>query len=87
MSLSSRFLTAFDPANKSHVLWFKRMIQIAHDMSDPTKQVNLVAEIQMNPMKVAFENSDAMDWVHIHFVLGMKYAKAVLDHTAFIPPQ
>lgn len=85
MSLSSKFLTAFDPQNKEHVLWFKRMIQVAHDLNDPTKEMTLVAEVQVNPMNVKFESRDALEWVQIHFVLGMKYAKAVLEHKAFIP--
>ncbi|NBS67973.1 hypothetical protein EBT31_03535 [bacterium] len=85
MSLSAKFHEAFQPDNEQHVLWFKHMMKVAQQMGDPDAKINLVAEIQMNPMRVEFGHTDALEWVHIHFCLGMKYAKAVLEHKAFIP--
>lgn len=85
MSISSTFLKAFEPSNKDHVLWFKRMITVASYFNGTETKIDLVGEIQMNPMKVEFKHSDALEWVHVHFCLAMKYCQAVLDHTAFIP--
>lgn len=85
MSITSKFHDAFDPEKEQHVIWFKHMIELAQQMNSPDSKINLVAEIQMNPMGVNFEHTQALEWVHIHFCLGMKYAKAVLAHEAFIP--
>jgi len=82
MSVSSRFIQAFDAGNQEHVKWFKRMIAVARNLET---KIDLVSEIQMNPMKVEFKHSEALEWVHVHFCLAMKYCQAVLDHTAFIP--
>jgi len=85
MSITSRFTKAFDSANASHVKWFAHMIELAENLS-PEKAVTLVAEINLNPMKVELDHRDALDWPHIHFCLCAVYAKAVLKGQAFIPP-
>jgi len=85
MSTTSRFSKAFDPTNASHVKWFSHMMDLAESLS-PEKSVTLVAEINMNPMKVELDHRDALDWPHVHFCLCALYSKAVLKGTAFIPP-
>jgi hypothetical protein len=45
----------------------------------------MVAEVNKNPMGVKLQDKDALEWCHIHFCLGMKYAKAVVQKTAYIP--
>jgi hypothetical protein len=85
MSISAKFLTAFNPENQEHVTWFKHMIAVAKNFNGTETKIDLVGEIQMNPMKVEFGHSDALEWVHVHFCLAMKYCQAVLDHQAFIP--
>jgi len=85
MSITSRFVKVFDPANVVHVKWFAHMIELAESLS-PEKAVTLVAEINLNPMKVELDHRDALDWPHIHFCLCAVYAKAVLKGQAFIPP-
>lgn len=85
MSISAKFLAAFNPENQEHVNWFKRMIAVASNFNGEEAKIDLVGEIQMNPMKVEFGHDDALQWVHVHFCLAMKYCQAVLDHKAFIP--
>ena len=81
-----KFLTAFDPLDKAHVRWFKKMIDMAESMSDPSANITMVASINSNPMGVELDHRDALDWPHIHFVLCAAYAKAVIKGRAWVPP-
>ena len=85
MTITAKFIQAFDPSNKIHVTWFKRMTDLAEEMGDPNKAITLVKEVNSNPMKLKLEDRDALDWFHIHFVLCGAYARAVLNGTAYIP--
>ena len=53
---------------------------------DPTKS-HLPDLINQNPMKIKFGEKNMMDWVHVHFALNFKYAKAVLsaEKGVFVP--
>lgn len=82
-TITSLFIKAFDSKNESHVLWLQRMTIKAENLAD---HQNLVKDIQSNPMKVQVNEVQALDWPHIHFVLAMAYAKAVLMGKAFVPP-
>jgi hypothetical protein len=85
-TITAKFLTKFDPADKSHVAWFKRMCDIGDQMGNPESQITLVAEINLNPMKVEIDHRQALEWVHIHFCLSMKYSRDVLTGTgAWVP--
>jgi hypothetical protein len=86
-TITAKFLAGFDVNNEKHVLWFKRMCDVADSFNDPNKAVTLVAEINMNPMKVVLDHRDALDWAHIHFCLAFRYAKAVVAGDAWIPPK
>jgi len=85
MSITSKFIKAFDSQNKSHVEWLSHMIDLAENMSDPESSVNLVSEINDNPMNVKIDKKDGLDWPHIHFCLCATYAKSVLRNKAFVP--
>jgi hypothetical protein len=85
MSITSKFIKAFDSQDKSHVEWLSHMIDLAENMSDPGSSVNLVGEINDNPMNVKIDQKDGLDWPHIHFCLCAAYAKAVLRKKAFVP--
>jgi len=85
MSVTSRFITAFDPQNQSHVKWLSRMIDVAETMGDPSRDSNLIKEINKNPMGVKLEQIEALEWPHIHFCICAMYAKAVLRKKAFVP--
>ena len=84
MSITSRFIKAFDPANESHVKWFARMTDMAENIS-PDKPSTLVAEINLNPLNIELDHRDALDWPHIHFCISAVYSKAVLRGLAFLP--
>jgi hypothetical protein len=83
MSVTSRFIKAFEPKNQSHVEWLSRMIDVAETMNDPNKPIMLVEEINKNPLKL--DTIEALEWPHIHFCLCGVYAKAVLRKRAWVP--
>ena len=85
MSVTTRFITAFDSQNQSHVKWLSRMIDVAETMGDPSKDSMLIKEINKNPMGVKLEQLEALEWPHIHFCICAVYAKAVLRKRAFVP--
>ncbi len=76
------FVDAFDPMNKTHVLWLKKMNKAMEKM-DPHVRMNLDELVAQNPMEKTMTNS--LDWVFIHFGLAMAYTKAVLNCKAWIP--
>lgn len=85
MSLTSNFIKAFNPRDQSHVKWLSDMIDLAEKMGDPTRALNMVDEINKNPMKIKIDTTNALDWPHIHFCLMAVYAKAVIRNKAWIP--
>lgn len=85
MTTTATFLTAFKPDKREHVEWFSDMIKMAENMSIAENGFSMVAEVNKNPMGVKLEDKDALEWCHIHFCIGMKYAKAVVQKTAYIP--
>jgi hypothetical protein len=84
-TITSKFIQAFDPKDKAHVTWLQHMTVMAETLADASKHQNLVKEIQKNPMKLVVNEIEALDWPHIHFVLGMAYSKAVLTGNAYLP--
>lgn len=85
MSVTAKFIKAFDSQNQSHVKWLSRMIDVAEKMGDPSSDNNLVNEINKNPMGVKLEQMEALEWPHIHFCICAVYAKAVLRKKAHVP--
>ena len=85
MSLTSKFIQAFNARDQSHVKWLSDMIDVAEKMGDPTQGLNLVGEINKNPMNIKLDINDALDWPHIHFCVMAMYAKAVIRKQAWIP--
>ena len=82
---TSIFIKAFEPTQKSHVVWLKKLTDIADTLGDPSRHQALVTEINSNPMGVKLDNRDALMWVEIHFGIAMKYTRAVLNGDAVIP--
>lgn len=85
MSITSKFIKAFDPKNETHVKWLGTMNDMAETMGDMTKQLNIVQQVNSNPMNIKLDTRDALDWPNIHFVLCASYAKAVLKKKAWLP--
>ena len=85
MSITAKFIKAFDPKNTEHVLWLSLMCDLAEGMADPASHLHLQREVNKNPMKIILEQRDALDWPHIHFALSTVYAKEVWNCRAWIP--
>jgi hypothetical protein len=85
MSITSKFIKAFDPREETHVKWLAAMNDMAESMGDPSKQLNIVNQVNTNPMSIKLDTRDALDWPNIHFVMCASYAKAVLKKRAWLP--
>ena len=81
--IATQFAQSFDPTNQTHVTWLKDIHRQVEAMD--TMKLNFPREVNKNPMKIEFREKHMMDWVHIHFMLNFKYAKAVLSGEAYIP--
>ena len=81
----TQFITKFNPTKRAHVMWLVKVHQSLETM-DTTKS-HLPDLINQNPMKINFDVKNMMDWVHVHFALNFKYAKAVLcaEPGVFVP--
>jgi hypothetical protein len=77
------FMQKFEPANREHVTWLKNLHQSLATMD--TTKCHLPSLINQNPMEIVFPSKEMMNWVHVHFALNFKYAKAVLAGEAYIP--
>jgi LPS O-antigen subunit length determinant protein (WzzB/FepE family) len=85
MSLTSKFIQAFDARNQAHVQWLSNMVDLAEKMGDPNRPIMLVEEINKNPMKIKMDSNEALEWPHIHFCIMAVYAKAVMRKRAWLP--
>jgi len=81
MSITAKFIKEFDPLSETHVAWFAEMC----DLGEKFGTVDLVQEVNKNPLNITLESRDALDWPHIHFCISAVYAKAVVRGKAFIP--
>ena len=80
-TITKRFASAFDPKHESHVMWFKQL----HDATEDGKSVDKVLED--NPFGISLTKKEMVEWIHIQFVLAMKYATSVLNGRAWVPIQ
>lgn len=81
---TDRFAKAFNPQNMTHVMWLSKFFEYAEKLDDRST-VDIGTFINTNPMGLTLKKEEMLDWVHIHFILGMKYAQNVLKGTAFVP--
>lgn len=82
-TVTKRFLNRFNPADPSHVKWLKSIHDEVQSM-DTNKSTQVLSLITNNPMNVNVTQTDMMEWVHIQFIVSMKYCGAVFDKTAHI---
>ena len=80
-TITKQFSTAFNSKNESHVLWFKSL----HDATQNEKSVDKV--LVANPFGIKPTKKDMLEWIHIQFIIGMKYAANVLNGEAWVPIQ
>lgn len=82
-TVTERFAQAFQPKNASHVKWLSDFFKYAENLEKSTTDISTF--INTNPMGVHLKREEMLDWVHIHFILGMKYAQNVLKGEAYVP--
>ena len=83
-TLTSKFSDAFDPMNEAHVKWLGKFFDFAENLA--TKRGNIDDFINSNPMGIKVSKDDMADWVHVHFIVSMKYTRAIFKGKAKIPP-
>lgn len=83
MTATERFKDAFDSTNKAHVKWLAKFFKYAKNIA--VMRTPIDEFINTNPMGIHMEQSELMDWIHVHFVLAMKYSQDVLEGHAWIP--
>ena len=85
---SKRFLYAFDPSDEQHVMWLKNAGN-AMKLKEIDQRIDFKKIINENPLRIdgkAVKLENFYEWAFVHFTLGMRYAEAVLNHQAWIPP-
>lgn len=85
--MENEFVKNFRCNDVNDVKWLRYMSTIMINKMNDGKKFNLQHEINNNPMGVKISNDKVLDWAEIHFMLSMKYSKAVLSGEAWTPPQ
>ena len=80
-AITKQFSDQFNSKNEKQVLWFKSL----HDATQNEKSVDKV--LAANPFGIKPSKKDMLEWVHIQFIIGMKYATNVLNGEAWVPIQ
>ena len=80
--IANSFVSQFNPMEKTHVLWLRKMNR-EMDKMDLSVKMDLDELVNSNPMGLKMSNG--LDWVFIHFSLAMAYTKAVLEGRAWVP--
>ena len=80
-TITKKFSEAFHSTNEKHVRWFKSL----HDATQEEKSVDKV--LAANPFGIKPNKAEMLEWIHIQFILSMKYAHCVLEGKAWVPPQ
>jgi hypothetical protein len=77
------FVKAFDPKEKSHVLWLKDMCTTMAKVYEGNAGIDIVAVADGNPFGAKLESP--LDLAEVHFQVAMKYTAAVLSEDAWVP--
>jgi|FreactcultureFD7_1027221.scaffolds.fasta_scaffold00189_41 hypothetical protein len=72
--IKERMIQSFDPTNREHVEWLKKVFG-----AETKNKTKVLGE---NPMRKPMPD---FDMVQIYFGLAAKYTQAVFNKTAFIP--
>lgn len=78
----SAFVKAFDPRDKSHVLWLKDVCVAMSKVADGDV-MDIVAVVNSNPFGCAL--GSPLELAEVHFQVAMKYTAAVLSEDAWVP--
>jgi hypothetical protein len=81
----AHFVRSFDCKNEDHTMWLKKVGGImAKSMTGD--RIDITSVVNDNPLPGRPTIDNPMDWAYVHFQLCMKYANAVLNGEAFVPP-
>lgn len=80
MTITKKFGDAFDPLNEKHVMYLKKL----HESLDERKMAPVFMD---NPFGIKVNKNELLDAMYVQFILSMKYAIAVINGKAWIPPQ
>ena len=82
----AQFVKNFDCNNESHAMWLKDVGgTMAKSMGGD--RIDIIQVVNNNPLPTKPKVDNPMDWAYVHFQLCMKYANAVLNGEAFVPPK
>ena len=81
-TITQKFVEAFDTSNKKHVLWLKKFFDFSKNIAENRESAEDF--LDSNPFGIKLKKEEYLEWVHIHFVLSMKYARDVFDKKALI---
>jgi hypothetical protein len=79
-TITKKFGDAFDPKNQTHVMFIKKV----HDGMESRNMEKIINE---NPFGLKVTRKESLEFIHIQFILTMKYAISVLEGKAWVPPQ
>ena len=82
-TITQKFVNAFDPLQKKHVVWLGKFFEYSKNIAETKVQANDFMDT--NPFGIKFTKDEYLEYVHIHFVLAMKYSQAVLEKKAWVP--
>ncbi len=81
-SITQKFVDGFDSSNKLHVKWLKEFFEFSKNVAE--SRGNIDKFLDKNPFGITLKKEDYLEWVHIHFVVSMKYCRDIFDGKALI---
>ena len=66
-------------------MWLKKVGGVMA-MAIGGDRIDVIGTVNDNPLPGKPSIDNPMDWAYVHFQLFMKYANAVLNGEAFVPP-
>jgi hypothetical protein len=82
----ANFVKNFDCKNEEHAMWLKKIGGVMAK-SIGGDRLNLLIPVNDNPLPGKPNIDNPLDFAYVHFQLCMKYANAVLNGEAFVPPK
>ena len=81
----AQFVRSFDCKKEEHAMWLKKVGSVmAKSISGD--RIDLLSVVNTNPLPGKPTMDNPIDFAYVHFQLCMKYANAVLNGEAFVPP-
>ena len=81
----AHFVRSFDCKNEEHAMWLKKVCGVMAK-SIGGDRIDIMSVVNNNPLPGKPSIDNPMDFAYVHFQLCIKYANAVLNGDAFVPP-